>query len=122
VLLDPGFTAGRALGARGTPAALTLGPDGVPVTPVIAGAGSVNAHLLGAMRAWSEAEAEREMAGDLAATNEEAAIEPEAGEDSLPFGPAVPPAVLLRRLEPLTTDPAPATGADELDTPVRRVG
>ena len=45
VLLDPGFSAGRALGVRGTPSALVVADDGSVAAPALVGGRAILAHL-----------------------------------------------------------------------------
>ncbi|HEV2529430.1 MAG TPA: hypothetical protein VGT61_13370 [Thermomicrobiales bacterium] len=126
VLLDPAFRVGRALGATGTPAAISIDGQGLPTSGLVAGASAINAHLLDAMREW--ASADHQPTDDVVI---EVPVDEPGAAETAPYGPPIPLAMLLRRVEPIGPDrlmvesDLDETDGDESDMdhePARRAG
>ena len=115
VLLDPGFSVGRAVAAPGTPAALVLDRDGQPLGGIAAGTMAVTGLLLATMRHFASDEIDEPLADDAVAALFDASAEASAV-------PATPcPGAVMHRLEALAPAATEVT-EDWVDGAIRRTG
>lgn len=117
VLLDPGFSVGRAIAAPGTPAALVLDGDGQPLGGIAAGTMAVTGLLLATMRHFASDEIDEPLDDDaVAVLSDVAAEDPEA--------PVAHPGAVIHRLDALAPAALDVTDVTDewADGAIRRTG